>query len=191
MKSWIALITMAALTLCSLASHADDALLALREATHNIEKLSGQFVQVQSLAALNIPLESHGKFRYSNTEGLTWHTLAPIENTLLVTPDYQLKTRDANGKLNPVRTPEVLSRLFLGIFSGDTALLSSLFDISPQVAQTGWHLQLLPRQTALASQLRQIDLRGGAMVERLTFTQTNGDRRDITLTSQTVVRSAP
>lgn len=191
MKPWIALITTTALALSSLASRADDALLALREATHNIEQLSGQFVQVQNLAALNIPLESHGKFRYSNTEGLTWQTLTPIENTLLITPDYQLQTRDAKGKLIPIRTPEILSRLFLGIFSGDTALLSSLFDISPQPTQAGWHLQLIPRQTALASQLQQIDLHGGARIERLTFTQTNGDRRDITLKSQTLVESTP
>lgn len=169
------------------------ALAILESRMGNIGEIRGNFTQVQHLAALSQPLQSSGDFYYSPTEGLVWQTLQPIETTLKITPDFALHTQNANGELEKNRAPEILSRLFLGIFSGDTSVLAELFyaeeiHTEKEPRNSGWQLRLIPRTKALADQVASITLGGDRLIETVYFIQGNGDKREISLSATTLRR---
>lgn len=138
--------------------------------------VQGPFIQEKHLRALPQPLTSQGHFVLSRELGLLWQLQTPLQQ------DYRI---DANGiarrtahgwQQQPGQgVAAQQSRLFLAVLSGDHSGLAENFQLSLTGTAQAWQLTLTPRSLLLQQIFRQINIAGGALVERIELQETQGD----------------
>ncbi|MDP3847121.1 MAG: outer membrane lipoprotein carrier protein LolA [Pseudomonas sp.] len=139
------------------------------------ELVRGPFIQQKHLRALAQPLTSKGQFVLSRELGLLWFLHSPLQQ------DYRI---DANGIAR--RGPQgwqppgqdvaaQQSRLFLAVLKGDHSGLARDFDLHLQGTSKAWQLQLQPRSLLLKQIFSDIQIQGGALVERIELREVQGD----------------
>jgi hypothetical protein len=170
-----ALVALALLVLTPLA-HAFD----LQQLSDQLAKpavIHGAFVQEKHLRSLPLPLTSKGNFVLAKDSGLLWLLDTPLKQ------DYRITTagiarRDTNGgwQLLPGKSAGTeQNRLFLAVLQGDSSGLQRDFDVQISGEANAWQLTLVPRSMLLKQVFKQININGGALVQRIELLETQGD----------------
>ncbi|MBJ7550329.1 outer membrane lipoprotein carrier protein LolA [Marinomonas ostreistagni] len=155
----------------------------LKELLHTPEQLSGHFDQEKYLAAVDTSLKSSGTFAYIAEQEISWHTLAPIENTLTLTPNQIITAQNGqqvsvlDSQNNPV--VQVFSDLFFGVMTADWDLLQTYFHIEAHTSQEQWQAQLTPSDVNIAQAITHVSLSGGAFLEQVVLQEVNGNSTTI------------
>ncbi|QHJ12086.1 Outer-membrane lipoprotein carrier protein [Paraglaciecola mesophila] len=155
----------------------------LNQLTLSPEKLSGQFSQQKYLADFDMQLASSGEFNYIKSQSVNWHTLAPIENKIVMTP--QSITSEQGGTQimqlqadsNPVVS--VLSDIFFSVLTSQWQQLEVYFTFSGELDDGQWQVVLTPKDSAISQAISNIELQGDAYLRQLKFIEHNGDYTDI------------
>ena len=67
------------------------------------------------------------------------------------------------------------NRLFLAVLQGDSSGLQRDFDVQLSGDAQAWQLTLVPRSMLLKQVFNQININGGALVQRIELLETQGD----------------
>jgi outer membrane lipoprotein-sorting protein len=152
-----------------------------------------QFVQTQSLRAMQRPLVSSGTLLFLRDHGAIWRVEQPHRMTYVMT-DAGVTTLDADdkpvarGARNAAGVAQV-SRMMRAMLTGDLSALYSQFDVNAQGSVSRWHLRLIPAQPQLAQALRGLDLAGDTYVRSIRVQSANGDETRIEFTGSTRVEA--
>jgi outer membrane lipoprotein-sorting protein len=150
-----------------------------------------QFVQTQTLQALQKPLVSSGTLLFVRDQGAIWRIEQPTRMTYVMT-DAGVTTLDANdkpmarGARNAAGVAQV-SRMMRAMLAGDLSALYSQFSVNAQGNANRWQLKLTPAQPQLAQALRGLDLAGDTYVRSIRIRSANGDETRIDFTGSTRV----
>ena len=151
-----------------------------------------QFVQTQSLQAMQRPLVSSGTLLFLRDLGAVWRIEQPTRMTYVMT-DSGVTVLDATdkpmrGARNAAGVAQV-SRMMRAMLTGDLSALYSQFNVNAQGNVGRWHLKLTPAQPQLAQALRGLDLSGDAYVRSIRVQSANGDETRIEFTGNTRVEA--
>jgi outer membrane lipoprotein-sorting protein len=155
----------------------------------SIQEINGKFTQSRHIAILSTPLLSSGEFRYQREIGLVWHVNHPVESTLEISYRKGLRLVNDDGEAKPVAGAELLTQLFLGLFSGNLDALLDIFNIDEHKDEVAWRLHLTPKSDALRQHISHIDIVGNNGVNAITVVEASGDRNEILLLEQHIERS--
>jgi outer membrane lipoprotein-sorting protein len=150
-----------------------------------------QFMQTQTLQALQKPLVSSGTLLFVRDQGAIWRIEQPTRMTYVMT-DAGVTTLDANdkpmarGARNAAGVAQV-SRMMRAMLAGDLSALYSQFSVNAQGNANRWQLKLTPAQPQLAQALRGLDLAGDTYVRSIRIRSANGDETRIDFTGSTRV----
>lgn len=146
-------------------------------------QLSGHFTQDKYLATVDTSLKSSGTFAYIAGEEVIWHTLAPIENTLTLTPNQIISSHNGQqmsimeGQNNPV--VRIFSDIFFGVMTANWGLLQAYFNIEADIHQAQWQTQLTPNDTSIAQAITGVTLSGTIFLEKVELHEVNGNTTTI------------
>jgi hypothetical protein len=130
----------------------------------------GEFEQRRSVAHLNKPLLSSGKFIYWKTQGLYWQTDKPHQQAQTFGKDRNISW-SAPGIEDPKPTKrnrqKHFSRILLALFSFDTQQLDDQFDSQWYVSGDHWRLELKPRKKLTRHVIDSASMSGSTHIERL------------------------
>ena len=147
------------------------------------ESLQGVFYQQKTLRELPFPLISSGEFRFTRTEGLIWHIKQPIDNQIHITSSGISSWQDGKNVVNISAKGQplvdVVSRIFFSLVSGDQQALEQYFNIDHSNPDSGWQLNLTPRNEQIARFATGITLRGDEFIAELILQEPGGDTTEI------------
>ncbi len=139
-----------------------------------------EFRQQQFLSVLKQPLVSSGLLFYEAPAHLEQRTLKPHPQSLVV--DDGVVTLQLGARTRTLRLadyPQLLPMIesVRATLAGDRAALEREFQLDFSGELAHWDLLLVPRDPALAAQVRRIRLSGeGAAISEVEVLQTDGDR---------------
>ncbi len=177
------LCALAALALLPLAASAFD-LADLQAQLSATPVVRGHFVQQKFLRSLPQPLTSRGDFTLAAGKGLLWLLRTPIAQDLRINADG-ISRRDEAGRWQALPQHSGAgreNRLFLSVLAGDTAGLRENFDLTLTGQADAWQLLLTPRSVLLRQIFDNIQINGGALVDRIELRETQGDRSVLQMT---------
>jgi len=198
-RTWAAALVLATCTLANAAPNVANA-----EAPQDSELVSqvaaqlaqargvrAQFVQTQSLQAMQKPLISSGTLLFLRDQGVVWRIEQPTRMTYVMT-DAGVTALDANNKPLPRSARNAagvaqVSRMMRAMLTGDLSALYSQFNVNAQGTASHWQLRLIPAQPQLAQALHGLDLSGDTYVRSLRIRSANGDETRIEFTGSTRV----
>lgn len=175
MNPFKTLVALALLVLTPLA-HAFD----LQQLSDQLAKpavIHGAFVQEKHLRSLPQPLTSKGNFVLAKDSGLLWLLDTPLKQDYRITA-AGIARRDADGgwQMLPGKSAGAeQNRLFLAVLQGDSSGLQRDFDVQLSGDAQAWQLTLVPRSMLLKQVFNQININGGALVQRIELLETQGD----------------
>lgn len=142
--------------------------------------LRGDFSQSKTMQMFNQPLLSDGNFLLSHQQGLIWNQNSPFPVSLVLAKDKlsQQFSDQAAEVIEAKDNPMVFyfSHLFLSLFKGDLTSLENQFSMTLSgELQTGWVLNLSPKQAPLKNVFKVIEIKGAHTIQELTLTELNGD----------------
>lgn len=145
------------------------------------------FVEDKRIAALRTPLISHGELAYRKPNHLEKITTAPGYESLVVDGDRLTigdGSKDAPRVVDINSRPEIgtLVATIRGAVSGDLALLRRYYDVSGTGSAQAWSIMLHPRDPAVATLVKQVQLVGGAELQAIQSVFPNGDSDTLTIT---------
>ena len=144
------------------------------------------FVEEKHLAALDQVLRSAGRLLYVRPAHLEKITTAPQAENLVVDGDRLIisNAQDAPRVVELDDQPEIRAVVdtIRGALSGNLAALQRNYDITGSGSLDDWRLVLHPRTPALAKQVREVRIAGGADVRSIESVQANGDTDRLTIT---------
>jgi hypothetical protein len=147
----------------------------LAQRTHGI----AEFRQQQFLSVLKQPLDSSGLLLYDAPDRLEQRTLLPHPQSLVV--DHGLVTLQLGAHQRTLRLADYpqlvpLIESVRATLAGDRATLERLFRLDFNGALEHWDLLLVPRDPALAAQVKRIRLSGAAAaITEIEVLQAGGD----------------
>lgn len=139
-----------------------------------------EFMQTQSLAAMQKPLVSTGSLVFLRGRGMIWRIATPYQAIYRITADG-ISEIDAQGVRKPAANPNgmrgmsQISRMLNAMLGGDLSALYSQFDVMPSGSLLQWQLLLTPNQPQLAQAVKQLVLRGGEHLQNIHIVLENGD----------------
>jgi len=171
-KTLYTLLLMSAATL----AHAFD-LQQLSEQLAKPEVIHGGFIQEKHLRSLPQPLTSKGNFVLAKDFGLLWLLDTPLKQDYRITA-AGIARREADNiwqTLPGKSAGAEQNRLFLAVLQGDSSGLQRDFELQVTGDAQNWHLTLVPRSMLLKQIFKQINIDGGALVQRIELLETQGD----------------
>lgn len=169
--------TLLLLSLATLA-HAFD-LQQLSEQLAKPSVIHGRFVQEKHLRSLPQPLTSKGDFVLAKDFGLLWLLSTPLKQDYRITSaGIARRAMDEDGRwqMLPGKSAGAeQNRLFLAVLQGDSSGLQRDFDLRLSGDAQAWQLTLVPRSLLLQQVFKQINIDGGALVQRIELLETQGD----------------
>jgi hypothetical protein len=139
--------------------------------------IHGGFVQEKHLRALPQPLTSKGNFVLAKDSGLLWLLDTPLKQDYRITA-AGIARRDAEGGWQMIPNKSAgaeQNRLFLAVLQGDSSGLQRDFELQLSGDAQAWKLTLVPRSLMLQQVFKQINIDGGALVQRIELLETQGD----------------
>jgi hypothetical protein len=165
---------LALLTLTPLA-HAFD-LPQLSEQLAKPVVVRGNFIQEKHLRALPQPLVSKGRFVLAKEFGLLWLLDTPLKQDYRIVAAGISRRDGQSWQLLPNKSAGAeQNRLFLAVLQGDSSGLQRDFDLQLKGDAQAWQLTLTPRSLMLQQVFKQINIDGGALVQRIELLETQGD----------------
>lgn len=169
--------TLLLLSLTTLA-HAFD-LQQLSEQLAKPSVIHGRFVQEKHLRSLPQPLTSKGDFVLAKDFGLLWLLKTPLKQDYRITSAgiaRRAMDEDGHWQMLPGKSAGAeQNRLFLAVLQGDSSGLQRDFDLHVTGDAQAWQLTLVPRSLLLQQVFKQINIDGGALVQRIELLETQGD----------------
>jgi hypothetical protein len=144
-----------------------------------------QFIEQQFLAVLDHPLESSGEMRYDAPDRLEQRTLAPRQETLVLsggvlTVDRGKSHRVVDLQAYPQAQPFIES--IRATLAGDRAGLEKIFTLEFAGSIAKWTLTLIPRDAKVKRSIAQVRIDGAQdQLLRVEIRQADGDRSLMTL----------
>lgn len=141
------------------------------------------FVEVRASKLLKNPLRLSGEYLRPRADTLVRQVRAPyVETTTIVTPKAGAAqaTIERGGRTRTfslARVPELagLQASFGALLAGDRATLERYYRLDPQGTREKWTLVLVPKDPAMAAQVRGITLHGrGAELRCIETTAAKG-----------------
>lgn len=165
------------------AGAADSELLATVSARLAAETAVDQrFVQEKQLRILKRPIRTEGVMLYRREQGVCWHTEKPVASTLVL-GEHELRQIDAGNELvlKAEQQPALFgfTQLFFAALSGQVATLGEHFTMQVHGNADAWQLELVPKDALLRRFIEQMELRGGARIERVRILDRGGDTTEI------------
>ena len=152
-----------------------------------VETVRGEFVQSREISALSNPLRSSGHFIVSEL-GLYWEQREPFPTVLIAREDSiseqiggQPRTT-VSASQSPISAS--ISRIFLGLFSGDLGKLEEVFRVGFEGSNERWTLSLEPRSYPLTEAIEAVTVSGSDYMESIQVDGLAGDRMTIELLDQ-------
>jgi hypothetical protein len=139
--------------------------------------IHGGFIQEKHLRALPQPLTSKGNFVLAKDSGLLWLLDTPLKQDYRITA-AGIARRDADGGWQMIPNKSAgaeQNRLFLAVLQGDSSGLQRDFELQLSGDAQAWKLTLVPRSLMLQQVFKQINIDGGALVQRIELLETQGD----------------
>lgn len=138
------------------------------------------YTEVRFAHQLTRPLLLHGELDYGGADKLGKSVDAPYRETTQVSGDDVTVTRENRPprRFDLERAPELKALMggFSALLGGNATALQSLYTISLMENAPNWTLTLVPRDAALAKQLREFVIDGAGSEPRcFTLRQSNGD----------------
>ena len=162
---------------------------AIRQRLLQPDVLRGEFAQRKQVAGFSKPLQSSGTFLVARQHGVLWLTQRPFSSALRLTRDQILATQGGveTFRLDAAQQPAVsaINSLLFSLLNGDISALTEHFIVTGNMVGTSWQLELTPRQPVLARIMRQVHLQGGAHVQQIAISESNGDHTEIAFSRQT------
>ena len=162
----------------SFSAHAFD----LQQLSEQLAKpgvIHGAFVQEKHLRSLPQPLTSTGKFVLAKDSGLLWLLDTPLKQDYRITAAGIARREtgaDGGWQMLPGKSAGAeQNRLFLAVLQGDSSGLQRDFDVQLSGDVQAWQLTLVPRSMLLKQVFKQININGGALVQRIELLETQGD----------------
>lgn len=151
----------------------------------SLKEANASFRQERHIANLSRPLMSRGSV-YMDEEGtLFWKQEHPFPVLIKMMPEAieesvpdsppQRITREQNPYL------VTFSRAFVSLFAGETQQLSTLFKLEPVQTDSGWHIQLTPKDENVKKVINTINILGAQRVEEFQFMESGTNRTTIYL----------
>ncbi len=138
--------------------------------------IHGNFVQEKHLRALPQPLTSKGSFVLARDHGLLWLLKTPLQQDYRITPQGIARREGTAWQLLPGKSAGAeQNRLFLAVLQGDSSGLQRDFELALNGDAQHWTLTLTPRSLLLQQVFKQINIDGGALVQRIELLETQGD----------------
>ncbi len=171
------------LLLASVSVHADELTNSIQKQLSNAPILRGEFIQTRELTGLKRPLKSNGRMLVDKSRGVLWKTEKPIAGSLRISRQ-EIVQKDGSQvlmRLSAEKEPVVktIGSVLFSLFAGDMATLERYFSHTGSLQRRdglrGWELQLTPRDPALASLIRRIDLKGNTHAEEVILRAESGD----------------
>lgn len=193
-RAWVAALMLSACTFASAAStEGTQGSTLVSQVAAQLAQARGvraQFVQTQSLQAMQKPLVSNGTLLFMRDQGAVWRIEQPTRMTYVIT-DSGVTALDANdkpmrGARNAAGVAQV-SRMMRAMLAGDLSALYSQFNVNAQGNVGRWHLKLTPAQPQLAQALRGLDLSGDTYVRSIRIQSASGDETHIEFMESTRV----
>lgn len=148
--------------------------------------LRANFEQEREMRVLKRPLVTRGEITVVADQGLLWRLREPHELILVMTPQALVEWTEAGEprQLEMAASPiySALTDTLLGILTGDTAALSTLFEPQPVLSDGKWTVLLTPRDSNLSSFITEIEIAGDEFVRTAVITEPSGDRTVIKFT---------
>jgi hypothetical protein len=142
------------------------------------------FIQERTMKVLKRPLATRGQVTAVAGRGVLWQVLKPYATTMLVSQDAILEWAGDGPpqRLEMAANPALraLADALLGLLTGDTGALVTLFEPIPLPAEQGWRLALVPKGQDLAALIDEVEVAGGRFVEEAVISEAGGDRTAIT-----------
>ncbi|PSL16642.1 hypothetical protein CLV44_10140 [Marinobacterium halophilum] len=141
--------------------------------------LNGRFEQSKYLAALETDIGSSGRFSYQQDIEINWHTLAPIENLLRLTPDQITSEQDGalltrlETRSNPVVA--LFSEIFFGVMTARWDRLDEHFRAETHVNGSDWQAILVPREVRVQRVVSRVELQGDHYLRQVVLYEEGGD----------------
>ena len=146
--------------------------------------LRGNFDQTREIPGLSRPLHSTGSFVVSDA-GLYWAQATPFEFVLIADESRLIqKVLDQPPVELDFRSQPIaasIGSIFVGIVTGQRALLERNFVLSFSSGSDGWAIGLVPRSEVIARAIESIEVRGAAAIAALEIRGAGGDRVEIGL----------
>lgn len=141
--------------------------------------IHGGFIQEKHLRALPQPLTSKGNFVLAKDFGLLWLLDTPLKQDYRITAaGIARRENDENGGWQMIPNKSAgaeQNRLFLAVLQGDSSGLQRDFELNLSGDARAWKLALVPRSLMLKQVFTQINIDGGALVQRIELLETQGD----------------
>ncbi|GAA4346682.1 outer membrane lipoprotein carrier protein LolA [Kangiella taiwanensis] len=144
-----------------------------------------EFKQLKTVAVLTQPLKSSGYLLLADNDRVVWQTQKPIKSTTVIGPNsfkqYNKQDEAISAPANSNnQTSQLISSTFLSILSGDFEELNTNFDVIAICKSSGWSLNLTSTHSDIQRVIKHIEVSGNTSIQRLTFTEANGDITQIT-----------
>lgn len=143
------------------------------------EAIHGVFVQEKHLRSLPQPLTSKGNFVLARDFGLLWLLNTPLKQDYRITAAGIARRDQSENKgwqMLPGKSAGAeQNRLFLAVLQGDSSGLQRDFELQLSGDAQAWQLTLVPRSLMLKQVFKQININGGALVQRIELLEAQGD----------------
>ena len=150
--------------------------------------LEGKFTQEKYLKALETGLVSTGVFVYKKGEYLHWETLDPISNKLVLTPtsiaNQQGEKELVAMSVGADAITSVLSEILFSVLTANWKNLSKYFELSGDIDNESWVVELLPIDVTIAAAINKIELSGKALLQKIVLYEKQGDSTTIEFSDQ-------
>lgn len=164
-----------------------------RELFQRFARMAGlevAFTEQKQVALLAVPMESSGKLFFLPPAHLCRLVEKPSPSMVVITPDeLRMQDKDKTEVVDLRRNDKLRAFItaLVQVFAGDEAALQRSFTVDyaldPKLPRA-WRLSLLPRGKPLDQMLQSMVLVGeGEAVQRIEWTEPNGDRTVTTVVS--------
>lgn len=146
-----------------------------------------QFQQTKRIAILSKPLVSTGYLLVADEHGVIWQTTKPLKSTILI-KDNSLKQFNKQDQLvsSPVnsqqKTSQLITSTFLAILAGNFEQLERNFSADLICSGKQWQIHLQAKHDDMQRLLTNITIIGDANIQKLLFTEANGDTTELVFT---------
>ena len=146
---------------------------------------STDFAQLNHLKALRIPLQSQGTLYVSQNSGLVWQVNTPVSSRVVLTDD------GVNLGTGVVSASQMTASLLRSVLIGQFDQLNAQFTLSGCADESGWQIQLLPKETFLQQRIQSIEIQGESSIDRLVVLQSGGNKLEVTFDQPMPVNALP
>ena len=122
-----------------------------------------RFEETRLVSGIDGPLFSSGTLSFTAPDAFARHTLRPREESMAVQGNVMTLKRGGRSRqmtLDAVPELSTLVEAMRGTLTGDAVTLQKHFTTAVAGSAQGWKLTLVPRDRALAAQVREVAIEG-------------------------------